>query len=171
MKRELLEFLPQARKRGMVIKEVDNEVLVFDTERDRAHCLNLSAAAIWRLCDGKTTPSSLANLLEGESGQRVDERIIWLGLRDLRRSHLLEAAQVWPEQVTARKGMSRREAVRRIGLGTAMALPLVISMTAPTLGQSASCKATCERCGNGGQCCSGVCVEDPANCATGKRCT
>jgi len=171
MKREPQGFLPQARRAGMVIKKVDNEVLVYDVERDKAHCLNLSAAAIWRLCDGKTTTAGLARSLEDETGTRVDEGIIWLGLQDLRRSNLLEDSGVWPEQMIVAKGMSRREAVRRIGLGAAIALPLVISITAPTAGQAASCKPTCGHCGNGSQCCSGVCATDPAGCGSGKRCT
>lgn len=171
MKREPQEFLPQARRKGMVIKKVDDEVLVYDLERDKAHCLNLSAAAIWRLCDGKTTTSGLARSLEDETGTRVDERHIWLGLQNLRRSHLLEDAVVWPEQMIATKGISRREAVRRIGLGAAVALPLVISITAPTAVQAAvSCGARCKSCGTGSECCSGVCATDPSGCSTGRRC-
>ena len=61
MKREPQEFLPLARRQGIVIKEVDNEVLIYDLERDKAHCLNPSAAAIWRRCDGKTTMPVLAS--------------------------------------------------------------------------------------------------------------
>ncbi len=171
MKQEPQEFLPQARRAGMVIKKVDNEVLVYDLERDKAHCLNLSAAAIWRLCDGKTTTSGLARLLEDETGTRVDESIIWLGLEDLRRNHLLENAAVWPQQMIATKGMSRREAVRRIGLGAVIALPLVISITAPTAVQAAvSCGAKCKSCGTGSECCSGVCTNNPSGCGAGRRC-
>lgn len=170
MKREPREFLPQARREGMVIKKVDDEVLVYDLERDKAHCLNLSAAAIWRLCDGKTTTAELARSLEDETGTRIDERLVWLGLQDLRRSHLLEDTVVWPEQMITTKGMSRREAVRRIGLGVAIALPLVISITAPTAVQAAvSCGAKCKTCNTGSECCSGVCTTGVSGCS-GKRC-
>ncbi|MBC8032273.1 MAG: PqqD family protein [Pyrinomonadaceae bacterium] len=172
MKREPREFLPLARRERMIIKEVDNELLVYDLQRDQAHCLNPSAAAIWRLCDGKTTPDRLAMSFEKETGNRVDEGVIWLGLQDLRRSHLLEEGVDWPEQmiVAKRMGMSRREAVRRIGLGAAIALPLVISITAPTAVQAAvSCGARCKPCSTGSECCSGVCVTDPAGCNPGTR--
>ena len=171
MKREPPEFRPQARREGMVIKKVDDEVLVYDLERDKAHCLNLSAAAIWRLCDGKTTTSGLARSLGDETGTKVDERFIWLALQDLRRSHLLEDAGVWPEQMIATKGMSRREAFRRIGLGAAIALPFVISITAPTPVQAAiSCGAKCKSCVTGTDCCSGVCANNPSGCPAGRRC-
>ena len=171
MKQEYGEFLPKARQAGIVIKKVDDEVLVYDLERDKAHCLNLSAAAIWRRCDGRTTTSGLARLLASETGTRVDERLVWLGLQDLRRSHLLEEPEVWPQPMIPNKSMSRREAVRRIGLGAAVALPLVISITAPTAVQAAvSCGARCKPCGTGSECCSGVCSNNPSGCAAGRRC-
>ena len=171
MTSEPQKFMPQARTAGMVIKEVDDEVLVYDLERDKAHCLNLSAAAIWRLCDGKTTASGLVTSLQAETGTRVDEQAIWLGLQDLRRNHLLEESAAWPEQMIANKGMTRREAVRRIGLGAAIALPLVISISAPTAVQAAvSCGARCKSCGTGSECCSGVCSNNPSGCGTGRRC-
>jgi len=171
MKRAPRDFLPQARREGLVVKEVDNEVLVYDLERDEAHCLNLSAATIWRLCDGKTSTSGLGRALEDKNGARVDERVIWLGLQDLSRNHLLEDATVWPEPMMATKGMSRREAVRRIGVGAAFALPLVISITAPTPVKAAvSCAAKCKTCSTGSECCSGVCVNPSSGCGAGKRC-
>lgn len=172
MNREPQEFLPLARRQGMVIKEVDNEVLIYDLERDKAHCLNPSAAAIWRRCDGKTTTPALASSLAEETGTRVDEDLIWLGLQDLDRNHLLESG-VSPVEMVVAKSMTRREAVRRIGLGAAIALPLVISITAPTAVQAAvSCGARCKACGTGAECCTGVCTTTVSGCSTtSRRCT
>lgn len=159
----------------MVIKEVDNEVLIYDLERDKAHCLNPSAAAIWRRCDGKTTPEALAISLGKDTDTRVDEDFIWLGLRDLRRNHLLENDVGWPQEMGVSKGigMPRREAVRRIGIAAAMALPLVISITSPTAVQAAaSCSTQCKPCNTGGDCCSGVCSNNAPGCSGGtKKCT
>lgn len=59
-----LGTLPHARLDGLVITEVDNETLVYDMERDKAHCLNQTAALIWRRCDGKTTVREMAGLLQ-----------------------------------------------------------------------------------------------------------
>lgn len=166
------EGLPQARTEGMVIKKVDDEVLVYDLERDKAHCLNLPVAAIWRLCDGETTVAELARSLGGELGAAVDEQFVLLGLEDLRRNHLLDDAIDLPMRAAETRGMSRREAFRRIGLGAAIALPLVVSITAPTPVQAAvSCGAKCKPCSTGSECCSGVCVTSPSGCPAGtKRC-
>jgi hypothetical protein len=167
MKHEPLKFQPLARTEGMVIKEVDDEVLVYDLNRDKAHCLNSAAAAIWRLCDGKTSVSEIALTVESV-GDQLNESVIWLGLQDLHRNHLLEDNS-WP-QTTLPQNMSRREAIRRIGIGAAVGLPLVISITAPTAVQAAiSCSARCKPCSTGSECCSGVCVTDPAGCNPGTR--
>ena len=173
MTKGTLEFLPLARTQGIVTKEVDGEVLVYDRERDKAHCLNPSAGALWRLCDGKTSPLDLVKSLEQQTGARVNENVIWLGLEDLRRNHLLEESVAWPEQMIAAKGMTRREAVRRIGVGAAIALPMVMSITAPTAVQAAaSCDPRCRPCKSDSECCSGDCAIAPSGCGGGpSRCT
>lgn len=169
MKTDVWELLPLARREGLVIKEVDDEVLVYDLERDQAHCLNASAALIWQLCDGKTSIAQMATTFGQESNARPDPNLILLGLQDLRRNQLLEAAPSAGQSVAA-LGMSRREAVRRIGMGAAIALPLVISISAPTPVQAAvSCSARCKPCSTGAECCSGVCIDTPSGCNPGTR--
>lgn len=167
-------FLPTARSEGIIRKEVDGELLVYDLKRNKAHCLNQSAAAIWKLCDGRSSTKEIAASLAKEVGATVDERVVWLALADLRRTNLLEEPSLankgntrknspakrtksgkWP-QVSL--GMSRREAVKRIGLGTAIALPVVISITAPTPAQAGSCLPGNSNCNLATDCCSGVCT-------------
>jgi len=169
MKAHPQEFLPLARTESLVIKEVEDEVLVYDLARDQAHCLNSSSATIWRLCNGKRSVAGLTAALEAETGTKSEAGVIWLGLEELRRSHLLQEA-VWPEQMMSNKGMSRRDAVRRIGIGAAIALPIVMSITAPTAVQAAvSCGAKCKPCSTGSECCSGVCIDTPSGCNPGTR--
>lgn len=168
-----LGFLPAARRESIICKEVEGELLVYDLTRDKAHCLNESAAAIWKRCDGRTSVKEIAASLAKEVGTTVDERVVWLALADLRRTHLLEEPQLlqpnhsdnskakpqktsaWPQ---AMLGMSRREAVKRIGLGAAIALPVVISITAPTAAQAGSCSAATASCGSPMECCSKRCT-------------
>lgn len=169
MKTDPRKSLPLARKEGLVIKEVDDEVLVYDLARDQAHCLNDSAARIWRLCDGKNSIDQLAVIFSGDSGAKPDANLILLGLQDLQRNHLLENGNL-ASQSGVGQGMSRREAVRRIGIGAAIALPLVISISAPTPVQAAvSCSARCKPCSTGAECCSGVCIDTPSGCNPGTR--
>ena len=156
MKTHMPRCLPEARRDGIIVRDFEGEVLVYDVERDKAHCLNSLAGQIWRHCDGRNTASEIAASLSHQKGTTLDDNVVFLGLEELRRSHLL----VEPDQATQRfplTGMSRREAVRRIGLGAAIALPLVVSLAVPTAVEAAaSCKASCAPCSTG-ECCSGVC--------------
>ena len=47
--------LPLKREDDFVIVELPEETLVYDRQHTRAHCLNRTAAAVWRACDGRTT--------------------------------------------------------------------------------------------------------------------
>jgi hypothetical protein len=73
MKIDSSTFLPKARSEGIISKEVDAEVLVYDAVRDRAHCLNETAAAIWKLCDGQTTASEIEQRITGDRRPRTGE--------------------------------------------------------------------------------------------------
>ena len=41
-------LLPRAHTDGLVIKELPNETLVYDLKTDEAHCLNQTAALVWK---------------------------------------------------------------------------------------------------------------------------
>jgi hypothetical protein len=46
---------PRARL-DCLSREFGEEVLLYDLQRDVGHCLNSTAAAIWKLCDGNNSP-------------------------------------------------------------------------------------------------------------------
>lgn len=124
---------PNAREKGLVVQDLADETLVYDLERHKAHCLNRTAAAVWRLCDGKRDEAALARLLEKDLGT-ADEDVVRLALRDLGRARLLQ------EPVAADARLSRRRLIQR--LGEAVALPLVVSIVSPTAAQAATCRLT-----------------------------
>src|ERR1700716_498634 len=90
---------PIARKQGLVIQELPDEVLVYDLERDRAHCLNETAAFVWQRCDGRNSTAQIARTLGDRLNCEVDEKIVWLALDQLGRSHLLESQPATPPPV------------------------------------------------------------------------
>lgn len=145
---------PVARRRGLVVKEVCNEVLVYDTESDRAHCLNETAAQVWKLCDGRRDARAIAQAMQEEQNVTVDEKVVLFALTQLGRDGLLEQQLVTPNVFP---GMSRRQMMRTLGIATAVALPLVTSIVAPTAVQAASCRPSGASCNGSGQCCSGLC--------------
>jgi hypothetical protein len=148
---------PQARKDGLVVQDLPEETLVYDLERDRAHCLNRAAALVWRHCDGRTTPSDLARMLENEVGLPDDEAVIHLALERLAKAHLLEGQA---PRLPAAAHCTRRDVLRRLGAaaGLAVLLPAVQSIVAPEAAQAAS-MITNTQCWNdptgmNGKCCS-----------------
>jgi hypothetical protein len=130
------QLKPQARSEGLVIQELPDELLIYDLERDKAHCLNQTAAIVWKNCDGKTSVSELAQILSKESGLPVNDEVVWLALEQLGKARLLPIAT---QQNEGKKPLTRREVIKRIGLGAAVAIPLVTSIVAPQVSQASTC--------------------------------
>jgi hypothetical protein len=144
------------RKDGLIIQALGDEVLVYDWDRRKAHCLSRTAAAVWEHCDGKRTLEEIAELMAVEFDTPVAEDIVCLGLHQLRKARLLEEPfTLSPAPIAA---MSRREAMRRVGLAAAAALPVVTSIIAPKAAQAASCRPNGDPCNGNGNCCSHNCV-------------
>ena len=146
---------PIARKEGLVIQELPDEVLVYDLDRDRAHCLNQTAAFVWQRCDGKNTTAQIARTLGQEFDCAVDEKVIWLALDQLGRNNLLDRQ---PAPPPALMGMNRRAMVRALGVAALVAVPGVTSIVAPTPAQAQTCVPSGGGCSTGAQCCSGNCA-------------
>jgi hypothetical protein len=129
-----LEQLPLARKEGLLIERLSDEVLVYDLDRKKAHCLNQAAGLIWDCCDGQTSVEEMARILADKLNAPVDEELVLFGLRQIGKNRLLEGRAMRP---AGRVSLSRRELIRRIGL--AVSVPLVISVLAPKASAALSC--------------------------------
>ena len=116
--------LPKARKAQLLVKELPTETLIYDEERHQAHCLNQTAAWIWRRCDGKTGVRDIAASVSRKARAPINEEVVWLALRDLDKSHLLQG------NVQKRAGVSRREVIRKSAMA-AVTLPLIASIATP----------------------------------------
>jgi len=127
---------PEKRRDGLVVKELPEEILVYDLERHKAHCLNPAAAVVFKHCNGERSVAELARLLRRELGASADQSWVHLALDRLGRAHLLEEGG----RAREARGLSRREVLKRAGVGLAAALPLVTSIVAPTPVEAA---ATC----------------------------
>lgn len=148
------QSVPRAKEEGLVVQEMPDELLVYDLVRHKAHCLNQTAALVWKRCDGKTSVKQMIRLLEKETDGPVDEAVVNLAFDQLAKAHLLQDHQgKWPGDA----GISRREVMRRIGVAAAVSLPVVTSIVAPTAAQAANCLPAGASCTASAQCCSGVC--------------
>ena len=151
MKRTPHSQFPRLRADGLVIRELPDEVLVYDKMRDQAHCLNQSAALVWRACDGRCAPEEIARKLTTQLAIAVPEDVVLLALVQLQEIHLLEQRE---PMTTPFAGMSRRQMARFLGLTAAVTLPLITSIMAPTPAQAATCIAPGQPCTPVTLCCS-----------------
>jgi hypothetical protein len=147
--------MPQARRRGLIVEELQNEILIYDEDRDKALCLNQTAANVWKYCDGQTTVAAACNKLSSDLKAPVDEKLLWYAIDQFEKDDLLEDTIQLPPAITA--GMSRRQLARTLGLAAVVAIPLVTSIVAPTAAHAASCVASGQPCTSSPQCCSGLC--------------
>ena len=165
MKKGTGKILPVAWQAGLVVHEMMDEVLVYDRDRHKAHCLNQTAAMIWKRCDGKTTVADLISLLERETTSSISNEMVWLALDQLGKKNLLEERVAQP---SGSGKLSRREVMRRVGITAAVALPLVTSIVAPTAAEAGTlCGTTGSLCTGSGQgnCCEGLVCCTNINCS------
>lgn len=146
--------LPRARTDNLVIRELDDETLVYDMERDEARCLNHAAALVWQQCDGKTTAAQAARFLQNKLDVKVDTDLVWLAVKQLKRFHLVEATAKAPS-------VSRRDLVLKYAPAALVLLPVIVSITSPVPAQAASCGGPCSF----GECPGGcICSGSPGTC-------
>ncbi|MGE3807264.1 MAG: PqqD family protein [Gemmataceae bacterium] len=123
---------PQSRREDVVVRELAEETLIYIPETHQAHCLNRSAALVWRHCDGKTSRAELARLLASELKIEANVRLVDVALHDLEEAKLL-----LPGTRATPRSFSRRDALAKLGAGLA-ALPVVMSVVAPEAKAQAS---------------------------------
>ena len=145
MQSERNNTCPRARREGLVVKPIDNEVLVYDETAKRAHCLNRAAALVWGYCDGATSIASMAPKLASDMGGAADDEVVHFALRQLAERDLLEEAPVLPSDVA----VSRRQLLARLGMAAAL-VPVVTSLLAPSAASAQSGGSSVSSSGSGG---------------------
>ena len=150
------KFRPLARTDGLVVRELPEEVLIYDLDTHRALCLNRTAALVWKSCDGRKSVEGILRALRAETDEPMTEEVVWLALERLGRDRLLTASVRRPATLA---GVSRRDVLKKIGLAAAVTLPVVSAIVAPTTAQAASCVPTGGNCTASAECCPpGICT-------------
>ncbi len=158
--------MPVARKEGLVIQEMPDEVLVYDMETNQAHCLNQTAASVWKSCDGVNTVADITKKLEKEFKTSIPEDFVWLAIDQLSKDKLLEQ-----EIETKISGLSRREVIKRIGFASMAVLPVVAMLSFPQTAMAGTCpNSSCSDteqlgCQGATHCCRGACISNNVPCS------
>jgi hypothetical protein len=156
-----MKYLPAAKTVNLVVQELRDETLIYDQATDRMFCLNETSAKVFNHCNGRTSFEEL------KRKHKFTDDLIYLALDEFKAKDLLTNY----ESVHF-AGMSRREAVKRVGLASLVALPLISTLVAPTSTAAASGAApTCsDGIMNGSEtdtdCGGGTCPK----CAAGRMC-
>ncbi len=148
---------PVAKSENLLVEEVAGELVIYDTSTDRAHCLNESAAAIWRHCDGTRSVEKLANHLFPKLEPSDATQIVRVGIERLRRRRLINGATVAGQPVDP----SKRQMLKKIAILAATAgivTPIVSSIIAPTPASAASQGGPGTPCTDSFECFSGFCI-------------
>jgi len=106
------------RSQTVHIETLGDELSVYDWQRLQMHSLNPTAAQVFEMCDGKTSPEQMAARLDTPHA----EIVVWQSLDELGKANLLQEPLVRPG------GMSRRDFVK---LGSAVALASIVSIVVP----------------------------------------
>lgn len=141
---------PLARESDLIVEEIGDEVLVYDSRAQRGHCLSPEAAQVWRRCDGRTPTAGLSAQLD------LDVDTVKRALDELHGCDLLE------DQAELGDGTTRRELtvkMAKVG-GAVAAAPLILSVGAP-VAHAAVTPAFCAQfssgnCGGNSGCSSSV---------------
>jgi Coenzyme PQQ synthesis protein D (PqqD) len=131
---------PKARCEELVVQEFADEILVYDLKANRVHCLNQTAAFVWKYCDGKNSVADIAGLL------KVEDDFVRLAIA------LLDEKKLLDKKTPNRFNLpNRRELIKKIGFASAVVLLVVASLAVPA--NPAIGNANC------------ACLS-PSNCAT-----
>jgi Coenzyme PQQ synthesis protein D (PqqD) len=106
-----MTYKPEVRD-GLTIREIGEELVVYDARHRRAHCVNKMAAPILQACDGTRTVDQIAVLLSDELG--IDERteLVSATLQELSQADLLTAAITPPGDLNrSRRNLLHKAAV------------------------------------------------------------
>ena len=142
--------------------------LLYHLRTNKAFCLNHTAAFVWQNADGETSVEQIAHLLQKKLRTPVDESVVWFALEQLAKDELLENKVAAPLMFA---GMNRRELIKTLGKSAAVALPLVMAITA-SIAAAAQSPGTCsslnQQCGGQGSrpCCSGLVCGNNSLCRT-----
>lgn len=133
--------VPAARIEGLVTTEAGDEILVYDQTKHHIHHLNQTSAVIWRLCDGQRGVSDVARAASEMLGVPVSEELVVIATGKLSEAGLLDGGY---EADAGAPKHSRRTMIRRAAIGgAAVAIPAIISITAPEAALAATCTGSC----------------------------
>jgi hypothetical protein len=147
--------MPHCRRTdGLLVEELPDETVIYDTTRHEVHCLNRIATFIWNHCDGRTSEAEMARLLRKDLDVAADRATVGLIVEQLEALHLLAKRSAQPAGVVRRSRRAAAKQLAALGLaGLVMTIPVPTAMAAGS-GMIGS------PCATGAQCVTGCCCQN-----------
>ncbi len=145
--------LPQARTKDIIEQDHNKETLIYDLTINKAFNLNETSTIVYKACGENATFDDL------KQKHKFTDDFILLALDELKRNNLLAEDYISPFEST-----SRRELIKKVGLTTMFALPIITGLVAPKAINAASGQAGNQSgigagCQNQSHCQVGGCIQ------------
>ncbi len=151
-----MNYKPKARASDLVVQESDKELLIYDLYKNKAFSLNETSALVLKYCNGRNSISGISRAIGAELGILISDDIVTLAIEQFANEGLLKDADKVADLF---QRTPRREIIKKIGLLSSIALPLVSSIVAPPASTAQS--VFVQTCSGPGCECD---VSDPNSC-------
>lgn len=118
--------LPKARTADILEQEAGSELLIYDLRTDKMFQLNETSKIVYKAC-GKLSFDELKH------HHKFSDDLICFALDELKANNLIE-----DYKNNHFVDLSRRDVIRKVGLASMVALPIVSGLVAPSAAQAAS---------------------------------
>lgn len=119
--------LPDLRTRNIVVKELPDELLIYDLDKNKAFCLNKTARLIMDECDGVSTIEEAVKSLNRKLKTNISEEMIWMVIEQLKKADFIEQDYQVPIETTR---VTRRK-ILQSAAALGIALPMITTLVAP----------------------------------------
>ena len=121
-----------------------DQVLLYDTEKDRIHLLDGTTASVVDSLEKGDTANAIAAQLEQQNGTEGGEQLLALALDELAKVELTENGAT---SSTPMPEITRRDMIAKLaGMGAAVLIPAIVSLTpnkAAAQGSTFGCGSAC----------------------------
>lgn len=119
--------LPRTRTENLLERNLKDETLIYDLLIDKAFNLNETLSVVYKACGQSLTFDEI------KRRYKYTDDFIYLALDELKANNLLAEDYISPFADT-----TRREAIKKVGMATMFALPLITGLVAPKAINAAS---------------------------------
>jgi hypothetical protein len=135
-----MKYIPIVPFSELTMQQVGDDLIVFDPQEKKAHCLNRVAAYVLRSCDGKLTVNEIASELSKEfEVENEAEALTLLALEELSKAGLVANSNVLIDKTH----IDRRNFLKKAITAT-LAASLVTTILLPPPAAHACVKIGCD---------------------------